>query len=105
MERNATGRPKHPCDGCPARNIRSLVGDMISLTAEAGFTASAHAENEGVNELLRHCCPFVLQRQSKLPNRYWWNWADHSSPLKDAHMAEESRYKKRGPVIELASKM
>ncbi|GFX68462.1 zinc transporter 9 [Trichonephila clavipes] len=34
--------------------------------------ASAHAENEGVNELLRHCCPFVLQRQSKLPNRYWW---------------------------------
>ncbi|GFV09055.1 hypothetical protein TNCV_869211 [Trichonephila clavipes] len=30
---------------------------------------SAHAENEGVNELLRHCCPFVLQRQSKLPNR------------------------------------
>ncbi|GFW88037.1 hypothetical protein TNCV_217091 [Trichonephila clavipes] len=22
--------PKHPCDGCPARNIRSLVGDMIS---------------------------------------------------------------------------
>ncbi|GFU15536.1 hypothetical protein TNCV_2772781, partial [Trichonephila clavipes] len=24
----------------------------------------------GVNELLRHCCPFVLQRQSKLPNRY-----------------------------------
>ncbi|GFU50537.1 hypothetical protein TNCV_4884041 [Trichonephila clavipes] len=29
--------------------------------------ASAHAENKGVNELLRHCCPFVLQRQSKLP--------------------------------------
>ncbi|GFV21094.1 hypothetical protein TNCV_3480251 [Trichonephila clavipes] len=27
--------------------------------------ASAHAENEGVNELLRHCCPFVLQRQSR----------------------------------------
>ncbi|GFU69674.1 hypothetical protein TNCV_2167221 [Trichonephila clavipes] len=27
---------------------------------------SAHAENEGVNELLRHCCSFVLQRQSKL---------------------------------------
>ncbi|GFX10997.1 uncharacterized protein TNCV_512571 [Trichonephila clavipes] len=25
---------------------------------------------EGVNELLRHCCPFVLQRQSKLPNEY-----------------------------------
>ncbi|GFS99674.1 hypothetical protein TNCV_1972391 [Trichonephila clavipes] len=32
----------------------------------------AHAENDGVNELLRHCCPFVLQCQSKLPNRYWW---------------------------------
>ncbi|GFW04835.1 hypothetical protein TNCV_4880701 [Trichonephila clavipes] len=27
-------KAKHPCDGCPARNIRSLVGDMISpLTA------------------------------------------------------------------------
>ncbi|GFT66684.1 transposable element Tcb1 transposase [Trichonephila clavipes] len=33
---------------------------------------SFHTENEGVNELLRHSCPFVLQRQSKLPNRYWW---------------------------------
>ncbi|GFU46521.1 uncharacterized protein TNCV_1032221 [Trichonephila clavipes] len=30
-------------------------------------TASTHAENEGVNELLRHFCPFVLQRQSKFP--------------------------------------
>ncbi|GFU76450.1 hypothetical protein TNCV_2436931 [Trichonephila clavipes] len=41
---------------------------MISSNGvRAGFTASAHAENEGVNELLRHCCPFVLQRQSKLP--------------------------------------
>ncbi|GFT24394.1 hypothetical protein TNCV_3252411 [Trichonephila clavipes] len=44
---------------------------MISPDCSAGFTASAHAENEGVNEFLRHCCPFVLQRQSKLPNRYW----------------------------------
>ncbi|GFV47708.1 hypothetical protein TNCV_1709021 [Trichonephila clavipes] len=38
----------------------------------AGFKASVHDENEGVNELLRHWCPFILQRQSKLSNRYWW---------------------------------
>ncbi|GFU91574.1 hypothetical protein TNCV_2543401 [Trichonephila clavipes] len=44
----------------------------LSIVKRAGFTASAHAENEGAKELLRHCCPFVLQRQSKLPNRYWW---------------------------------
>ncbi|GFV72357.1 hypothetical protein TNCV_638191 [Trichonephila clavipes] len=25
--------------------------------------ASAHAENVGVNELWRHCCPFVLERR------------------------------------------
>ncbi|GFU23206.1 hypothetical protein TNCV_3516311 [Trichonephila clavipes] len=75
MERNATivklkkAETSQNCDGCPARNIRSLVGDMISqnwTATQAGFTASARAENEGVkNELLRHCCPFVLQRQSK----------------------------------------
>ncbi|GFY06367.1 transposable element Tc3 transposase [Trichonephila clavipes] len=47
------------------------IGRRCESCLAAGFTASAHAENEGVNELLRHCCPFVLQRQSKLPNRYW----------------------------------
>ncbi|GFX57457.1 hypothetical protein TNCV_375281 [Trichonephila clavipes] len=30
--------------------------------SQASFTASAHTENEGVNELLMQCCPFVLQR-------------------------------------------
>ncbi|GFU90638.1 hypothetical protein TNCV_1623411 [Trichonephila clavipes] len=71
MERNAT----------EGRNIPGWVSskkhpvfsrDMISPDCQAGFTASAHAENEGVSELLRHCFPFVLQRQSKLPNRYSW---------------------------------
>ncbi|GFV09628.1 hypothetical protein TNCV_3044481, partial [Trichonephila clavipes] len=33
----------------------------------AGFTASAHAENEGVNELLRHCCPFRLAAPIEAP--------------------------------------
>ncbi|GFS57776.1 hypothetical protein TNCV_2908871 [Trichonephila clavipes] len=33
----------------------------------AGFTASAHAENEGVNELLRHCCPFGLAAPIEAP--------------------------------------
>ncbi|GFT57185.1 hypothetical protein TNCV_1691971 [Trichonephila clavipes] len=72
MERNATEGRKHPCDGCPARNIRSLVGDMISLTARQVSQRLPMLRMRGVNELLRHCCPFVLQRQSKLPNRYWW---------------------------------
>ncbi|GFV36498.1 hypothetical protein TNCV_2260171 [Trichonephila clavipes] len=33
----------------------------------AGFTASVHAENEGVNELLRHCCPFRLAAPIEAP--------------------------------------
>ncbi|GFU82464.1 hypothetical protein TNCV_1552211 [Trichonephila clavipes] len=55
-------------DGCPARNIRSLVGDKISPDLLGRFhSVCPYAENEGVNELLRHCCPFVLRCQSKLP--------------------------------------
>ncbi|GFW35276.1 uncharacterized protein TNCV_3004341 [Trichonephila clavipes] len=47
--------------------IDILTGYVIDfeVMCKAGFTASVHAENGGVNELLRHCCSFVLQRQSK----------------------------------------
>ncbi|GFY11674.1 SCAN domain-containing protein 3 [Trichonephila clavipes] len=42
-----------------SRRIHDVAEDI-----EQQLFASAHAENEDVNELLRHCCPFVLQRQS-----------------------------------------
>ncbi|GFX02094.1 neutral ceramidase [Trichonephila clavipes] len=45
----------------PSKELRACQAPkpILLATGEAGFTASAHAENEGVNELLRHCCPFV----------------------------------------------
>ncbi|GFU99522.1 hypothetical protein TNCV_1661461 [Trichonephila clavipes] len=65
MERNATEGRNIPVMGVQQKHpVFSRGYDL--LTAEQVSQRLPMPENEGVNELLRHCCPFVLQRQSEL---------------------------------------
>ncbi|GFS77698.1 hypothetical protein TNCV_819771 [Trichonephila clavipes] len=63
-----TESPKQPCDGCPATNIRSLVGDMISHDCWAGFTANCPCyEKRGVNEVFEALLPIRLAAPIEAP--------------------------------------